>query len=337
MGLIVSLVRENTKRFGTGLGLVTAIATLVVSLVLEAAPADAGTAAGSRVTARWSGAIDTRSVSAVNAGYWSQYAAKQSLPIGWLGGSLLGCLPGLSSLTSNAATLSALNYVRSLAGLAPVTLSATLNAGAQRAALIMSANGALNHHPTSDWKCYSSSGAAAASRSNLALSYPSITSGQIVDLYMDDPGSGNHAVGHRRWLLNPFSTVVGTGSTDTANALTVIGPTNSSRPNPRYVGWPTAGYFPNAIEPNGRWSLSAGRSNVSFARARVHVYRGTTSIPVQKFAVENGYAQPTLVWQMPSTFSKTSAYRVVVKNIRKRGSSKRFSYSYTVRLFTPTP
>ena len=329
-------MRENTKRIGTGLGLVTALATLVLGLVLEAAPADAGTSSGTRVTARWSGAIDTRSLSAVNASYWSQYAAKQSIDIGWLGGSLIGCLPGLSSLTSNAATLSAMNYVRSLAGLAPVRLSSTLNAGAQRAALIMSANGALNHHPTSSWKCYSAAGATAASRSNLALSYPSIKSGQIIDLYMDDPGAGNYGVGHRRWVLNPFSTVVGTGSTDTANALTVIGPTSSTRPNPRWVGWPTAGYFPNAMEPNGRWSLSSGRNNVSFARARVHVYRNGISIPVHKFAVENGYAQPTLAWQMPASFSKTSTYRVVVKNIRRKGTTKRFKYAYTVRLFTPT-
>src|SRR5690349_19819323 len=113
-------MRENTKKIGTGFGLVSVVATLVVGLILQAAPADAGSAAGTRTTARWAGSIDTRSVAAVNAGYWSQYAAKQFLSTGWLGGSVLGCLPGLSSLTSNAATLSALNYVRSLAGLAPV-------------------------------------------------------------------------------------------------------------------------------------------------------------------------------------------------------------------------
>jgi uncharacterized protein YkwD len=330
-------VRENTKRFGTGLGLVTAIATLVIGLVVEAAPADAGSvAAGPRTTARWSGSIDTNNVNAVNSTYWTQYASKQAVSTGWLGGSLIGCLPGTSSATSDAATLSALNYVRSLAGLAPVHLSATLNAGAQRAALIMSANGALNHNPDPSWKCYSSAGAAAASRSNLALAYPTITSGQIIDLYMDDPGAGNAAVGHRRWLLNPFATVVGTGSTDNANALTVIGPTSNSQPNPRYVSWPTPGYFPNAIEPNGRWSLSAGRRSVSFARAHIRVFHNGVAVPVHKYAVENGYAQPTLVWQMPSGFARTGIYKVVVKNIRRHGSSKRFKHTYTVRLFTPS-
>ena len=330
-------MRENTKRFGTGLGLVTTIATLAIGLILEATPADAGTTTGTRVTARWSGAIDTRNLAAVNAAYWSQYASKQSVDIGWTGGSLSSCLPGASSATSNAATLSALNYVRSLAGLAPVTLSPTMNASAQRAALIMSANGALSHTPPSSWKCYSSSGATAASRSNLALAYPSIKSGQIVDLYMDDPGSTNVAVGHRRWVLNPFATVMGTGSTNTANALTVIGPTNRYRPNPRWVGWPTAGYFPNAIEPNGRWSLSAGNSRISFAKARVLVFKGTSRVYVHKYAVHTGYARPTIVWQMPSGFSKTGTYRVVVKNIRKRGSDRRYKHSYLVRLFTPTP
>jgi uncharacterized protein YkwD len=330
-------VRENTRKIGTGLSLVTAVATLVVGLILQAAPAQAGTSGGDRVTARWAGAINTRSVSAVNAAYWSQYANEQSLSTGWVGGSLLGCLPGLSSASANAATLTAMNYVRALAGLAPVVQNASLNAGAQAAALMMSANGALSHDPSSSWKCYTPSGAAAAGRSNLALAYPSIKAGQIVDLYMDDPGASNVAVGHRRWVLNPFTTQVGIGSTDTANALTVIGPSSSSRPNPRYVGWPTAGYFPNAIEPDGRWSLSSGRRNVSFAKARVRVYQGTHRIPVRKYHVENGYAMPTVVWQMPAGFSKTSAYRVVVSHIKKRGSHKNLRKSYVVRLFTPTP
>ena len=131
--------------------------------------------------------------------------------------------------------------------------------------------------------------------------------------------------------------MVGTGSTDTANALTVIGPTSSSRPNPKYVGWPTAGYFPNAIEPSGRWSLSAGRSSTKFTHARVIVWHNGMRVPVHKYAVHSGYAQPTLVWEMPNNFSKTGDYRVVVKNIRRGGSHKRFKYAYTVRLFTPTP
>ena len=293
--------------------------------------------AGTQTTARWAGAINTTSLPAVNAAYWSAYAPRLSQLIDWIGGSLLGCLPGLSSLSTNAGTLASLNYVRSLAGLAPVTFSPTMNAAAQKAALIMAANGNLSHYPSSGWKCWTSAGATAASKSNLVLSYPSLKAGQIIDLYMDDPGSTNTAAGHRRWILNPFSTVMGTGTTQTANALTVIGPSSASRPNPRWVGWPTAGYFPNTLEPGGRWSLSAGRRSVNFTYARITVLQGgTTRIPVHKYAVHSGYAQPTLVWQMPSNLDQTKAYRVIVTNIKRPGYTKPIRADYTVRLFTPS-
>lgn len=293
-------------------------------------------AAGTRITSRWASSINTSSLATVNAAYWSAYQPRLSQLIDWIGGSVLGCLPGLSSLSTNAGTLASLNFVRSMAGLAPVSFSSTMNAAAQKAALIMAANGNLSHYPSSGWKCWTSAGATAASKSNLALAYPSLKAGQIIDLYMDDPGSTNTAAGHRRWILNPFSTVMGTGSTEVANALTVIGPTSANRPNPRWVGWPTAGYFPNALEPGGRWSLSAGRRDVNFRYARIAVFQGTTRIPVHKYTVHGGYAQPTLVWQMPSTFNKSKAYRVVVTNIKRPGTTKRLRAEYTVRLFTPS-
>jgi uncharacterized protein YkwD len=288
------------------------------------------------VSARWSGAVNTSSLDAVNAAYQAQYAPKQLLNIDWLLGSLLGCLPGLTSSSTNAATLSSLNFVRSLTGLAPVTFSNALNASAQKAALIMAANGTLSHSPSSSWKCWSSTGAKAASKSNLALSYPSLRAGQIIDLYMDDPGANNVSAGHRRWILYPFSTVMGSGSTKTANALTVIGPTSTAQPNPKWVGWPSAGYFPNTIEPRGRWSVSSGLKSINFARAKVAVYNGTHRINVRRYPVHTGYGQPTLVWQMPASFSKTSAYRVVVTGIRKAHVKKALRMSYTVRLFTPS-
>ncbi|MCZ4500356.1 MAG: hypothetical protein JWQ74_2911 [Marmoricola sp.] len=352
-------MRENTGRRSVTFTGATAIATLMLGLVVTTNPADARTdtpaspdasartevsaqrapaaRAGSRVSARWSGAVHTASKERVNAAYRSAYAPKLSLPISWLGGSLLSCLPGLTGSGSNNATRSALNFVRSMAGLAPVRFSSKLNASAQRAALIMAANGALDHHPGKSWKCWTSTGAISAGRSNLALSYPSIQSGQIIDMYMDDHGDTNKAVGHRRWILNPFSTVMGSGSTRTANALTVIGPTSASQPNPRWVGWPTAGYFPNTIEPGGRWSLSSGLKSISFGRAKVAVFKGSKKIAVHKFPVENGYGQPTIAWQMPGSFDTTASYRVVVTGIHKAGRKAPLRRSYTVRLFTPAP
>jgi uncharacterized protein YkwD len=292
--------------------------------------------AGTRTTARWIGSLNVTNEAAVNSAYWSLYATKQSSLVQWLGGSLPLCLPGLTSLFSNGQTLTSLNFVRSLAGLAPVAFSPSLNASAQLAALIMAANNGLDHHPTSAWRCWTRTGATAASKSNLALAWPSLASGEIIDLYMDDRGSTNTAAGHRRWILNPFSTVMGSGSTRTSNALTVIGPSSAARPNPAWIGWPSAGYFPNKMEPGGRWSLSSGLKSVSFARASVAVFLGTHRFKVHKFAVEGGYAQPTIVWQMPASFPKTGDYRVVVSGIHRAGMRKALKVAYTVRLFTPS-
>lgn len=358
-------MRENKGRWSVTFTGATATATLMLGLVMTTAPTDApagdGTTAAAsttastaprtevsgpqvvstrtsaRVSARWSGAVHTASKKRVNDAYRSAYAPKLTLPISWLGGSLLGCDPGLTGSSSNNATRSALNFVRAMAGLAPVRFSARLNASAQRAALIMAANGALDHHPGKSWKCWTSSGAISAGRSNLALAYPSLRSGQIIDMYMDDRGDNNLAVGHRRWLLNPFSTVMGSGSTSTANALTVIGPSSSARPNPRWVSWPTAGYFPNMIEPGGRWSLSSGRKSVSFHSAKVAVFRAGKRLAVTKLPVEDGYGQPTIAWQMPAGIDTTATYKVVVSGIRKEGRKASLRRVYKVRLFTPTP
>ena len=224
----------------------------------------AARAAIPRTTARWAGSINTYSYSAVNAAYWREFAPGLDVATGYTGDDST-CSPGTTSYESQAATVRAINYVRSLSGLYPVSLNADLNARSQYTALLMSANKTLSHHPSSSWRCYTATGATNAARSNLALAYPSITSAGVVGLYMKEMGSSNYAVGHRRWLLNPFTTQMGTGATDTANAVTVIGPTSASRPNPAWVSWPTPGYFPNALEPNGRWSLSTGNRAMSFA------------------------------------------------------------------------
>jgi uncharacterized protein YkwD len=286
-------------------------------------------------TARYAGAINRFSRTAVDTAYRNKWVGTLNVPTGWTG-SNSSCQAGTTSSSSRAATLRALNFVRAMNGLAPVTFGSTLNARAQRAALMMSANGALSHTPSTSWRCYTRVGAATAGKSDLALAYPKITSGRVVEMYMDDQGAENTAVGHRRWLLNPFATAMGNGSTDAANALTVIGPSSLRRPNPAWTSWPTSGYFPNTMEPARRWSLSSGSGAMQFGRATVHVYRGGTLLRTHKLPVASGYGRPTIAWDMPATFSRTATYKVVVRGIHHSGSSKVYSHAYYVRLFTPS-
>ena len=223
-----------------------------------------------------------------------------------------------------------------MSGLAPVKFSSTLNARSQRTALMMSANQTLSHAPPRGWRCWSHTGAANAGRSNLALSYPSISSAGAIDLYMREPGSDNGAVGHRRWLLNPFATTMGTGSTDTANAMTVIGPTAAGRPNPAWVSWPTAGWFPRPLEPDGRWSLSAGNKRMDFRHAVVRVYRNGQAVRTTRLRVQSGYAQPTLVWQLAAKTATSGTFKVVVRGAHLAGSRKSVGRTYEVHMFTPS-
>ncbi len=284
-------------------------------------------------TGRWGGSVPVGSRAAVNAAYWRSYAPGLNVPTGYTGDENR-CIAGNVSGASLIATRNAINFVRSLSGLAPISFNSALNYRSQQTALMMSANKAVSHAPSRSWRCYTSTGAANAARSNLALAYPKITSAGVVGLYMQDPGGNNYGVGHRRWLLNPFATSMGSGSTNVANAITVIGPSSSARPNPAFVSWPSAGYFPNTIEPSGRWSLSAGNRGVSFARSTVAVYRNGHRISASKLRVENGYAQPTMAFNIPASQARSGVYTVVVRGIR--AGSHWYSYTYHVSMFTPS-
>jgi hypothetical protein len=125
----------------------------------------------------------------------------------------------------------------------------------------MSAQGSLSHTPPTNWACYTTNGAEAAGKSNIGLG---ADGPGVIDLYVDDPGSGgNAAVGHRRWILYPPTKIMGTGSIPgtggwAANALWVIGGTGSRPAQPAWVAWPPQGFIPYQILPKNsqRWSFS---------------------------------------------------------------------------------
>jgi uncharacterized protein YkwD len=271
---------------------------------------------------------------AADTDLWTWLSNVLSVPVAWTG-SIFGCQPGTNSGASDAAALREVNYIRGLNHLAPVTFDQNLSTHARSAALMMSANHSLNHNPPPSWKCWSSAGATSASQSDLAMAEPSITSGMAISLYMADDGASNVDVGHRRWILYPFTTTMGIGSTDTTNALTVVGPTNQHRPNPAWVSWPSAGAFPVAMEPNGRWSLSSGDTRTRFGKSVVRVYRSGKPVAIHKWPVSNHYGMPTIVWQMPTGFSATSSYTVVVKGIHRLGTTRTRSHKYVVRFVSP--
>ncbi len=275
--------------------------------------------------------IDTTNKDAVNNAYKSLWVSGQSVTSGWTG-SVNGCKAGTITAAAQTAHVNAVNFVRRMVGLGSISAS-TNTAGVQSAALMMEANGSLSHSPPTTWICYTDAGKSAAGKSDIALAFPTINPVKSVDLYMKDPGDSNQAAGHRRWILNPPTSSMAFGMTTAASAIQVIGLSQDNTANPAWVQWPSDGYFPDAIEPNGRWSLSSGNNTASFTNATVTVTHNGTNVPVTKFAPHTGYAKPTLVWQMPAGFAKTGTYTVSVKNVVI--GSTAYSSSYNVTFFTP--
>jgi uncharacterized protein YkwD len=293
--------------------------------------APAGGAAVLGSTTRRAG-IDTSDREVVLAAWRRLVQPGLGVKTDWTG-DLGGCRPGSPSPEATKTILDNLNFVRGLAGLSRVTFSETLSARAQNAALIMSANQTLTHDVPRTFKCYSSTGALAASRSNLYLGWTDMPADFVVPGYMTDPGPSNILAGHRRWILYPSATVFGSGLTSTAQALWVVGPTSNTNPNPRWVPWPTPGWFPSDFQPDGLWSLASGYEHANFARAHVKVMRDGEALRVHMYRfVGRGYGSPAITWHVADA-TEPGTYTVKVTGIRGAASS---AYTYQVRIFHPS-
>lgn len=287
--------------------------------------------------------VDAGSKESVRKAYVSIVAEGMKKSTGW-SGSVSGCKVGTESAASKKATLDAINFMRALVQLDGVRFSSDWNSDALKNSLMMEARRQITHTPSASGKCWHAAGGAAAKRSNIALewgsaSLASTTGARGVVGYMVDPGAGNEIVGHRRWLLDPRITQMGTGSTKAANTLTVFGATGivASQYNakPSWMEWPSAGYFPAAIEPAGRWSLSSSASGADFRKATIAVKDASgKSLKVTKHSVVSGYGPQTVSFQVSGikkpSGSAVQTYTVKVSGIKGAAAS---SYTYQVKLF----
>jgi uncharacterized protein YkwD len=273
------------------------------------------------------GVVDRSSKAAVNRAY-AKLVKAEAVRVAWTG-RVRGCKAGALTAKAQRATFTAINVYRSLAGVAPVTEAKAQSKRAQKAALIMQARGDLSHTPPATWPCYTAAGAAAAGQSNLALGS---SGAAAMAAYMNDAGTHNTAVGHRRWLLNPSTATMGSGSTAAANALWVWDIDNPTIPAPASVAWPSAGYFPAQVLPSSRrWSYTftvADFTNVAVGEidlnsAKVTVTRGGKKLKVTHLVRDDGAGQmPALVWQMPHVRTpakgKVDSYTVRISGVYRR-------------------
>ncbi len=275
--------------------------------------------------------------------YRQVYLAQGSVPMGW-GGSVATCNAGSTTAAYRQATIDRVNYYRVHAGLpGDVGLQGGASAtGSQQAALMFSANQALSHTPPPSWLCWTQAGATAAGSSNIALGWGSDAAAGVnaVDLYMDDHGTGNTAVGHRRWILYPPQAGMDSGSIPwspqwAANALKVIGGFGVRPPTPNGVAWPPRGYVPWQLLPDvsNRWSFSW--PNANFVGATVSMTRNGVPLGMPTFeALASGYGDNTLVWRPQGVSYAQPAgdvtYRVSITGISGGGAPASLSYEVVV-------
>jgi uncharacterized protein YkwD len=282
-----------------------------------------------------SAAVVAWSRSAVVNFFNNEYTPPFSVPMGWTG-NVGTCAAGTTSQAYLDATFQLINFYRGMAGLVDVTNATSYNAGAQEAALIMSANGALSHSPPPSWTCWTSDGAAAAGSSNLALGN---AGPNAIVAFIRDSGTFNYFTGHRRWILYPRLNQFGTGSvgetTTAANALYVFTGYVPRPATPANVAWPPEGYVPyQVVYP--RWSFSINTSSsVDFASANVTMTEDGSPVSLTVVSrTDNGYGDNTIVWEPTGLIFTPGAqdrtFSVTVSNIMAGGSPQTEVYNVVV-------
>lgn len=282
--------------------------------------------------------VDTHSRETVRNFFNAIYPASETIPSGW-NGNIERCQAGKLAADYLAAIAWRVNFFRAMAGVpAAITFNEEYNRKAQQAALMMSANNTLSHQPPTSWLCYTDAGAQAAKNSNLSLG--SMGPQSITGL-MEDGGTNNAAVGHRRWILFPPTAVMGSGSvagTELLPATTALWVFDDSMNNPHpatrepFVSWPPSGFVPyQLIFP--RWSFSYPQAD--FSSARVSMQQQGTPIPVTVEPLNNpGMGDNTIVWvpdiALTTPLTTDISYTVKITKVQIDGKQQDFEYTVTV-------
>lgn len=261
------------------------------------------------------------------------------------------CRPGSLSQRAKDRALTAHNRIRALHGLAPVKYSTLYDRSVQEAALIQAANGYPGHYPSSSSRCYTTIGAEGSRHSNLSAS---TWNGRGRD---DDPAKEmiewtndafNRALvaaaGHRRWVLDPFTTYMSYGQVDGHAVQRTkdfdLEPSMTSFITVDYVAFPYRTYPAVFMEDDPPWSFSVVENKTDrwknkhpyFQLATVTVTRVSdgTRMPVGKLYMDTkGYGIPNfLSWQVKG-WEYDTPYQITIRNVAMQTKRLR-SYSYRV-------
>ena len=259
-------------------------------------------------------------------------------------GNVDECVAGTTSQGFRDSVIQRVNWYRQMAGLNPVTENPQLSVTAQQTALIMLAEGRLSHNPTPDWACYREIDRRGGE--NLGLGKAGVAG---VDSYMRDAGDNNLRVGHRRLILAPQVTQIGTGNVrgdrrhGTANAMHLLFDRSSPselREERGFVSWPTSGYVHPATAW-GRWSFSL--ADADFSTASVAMADASGGVAVEILDRDSRVGEPAIVWAvagdtnsalLPAPRDGDHCYAVTISGVRVNDEIQT-PYEYPVCVIDP--
>lgn len=260
------------------------------------------------------------------------------------------CGAGELTQAAKERALEAMNQIRALHGLAAVHYSSLYDTSVQQAALIQAANGNPGHHPEPSAICYTEAGDEASGTSNLSGWFGGLLRDRDPGTHMigwtDDARNRSRvaAVGHRRWMLNPFGAYMSYGQVHGYAAQKVFGFDDEAAITPHitvdYVAFPYETYPFHLVGEGTPWSFSViedkrsiwGNRGAYFETATISVVRaadGESLVITDRYTDSDGFGVPNLLsWQVEG-WEYDTLYEVEIRNVTLQNGVRR-SYSYPV-------
>ena len=263
---------------------------------------------------------------------------------------LEACIAGVLAGQAKNRALEAANHIRALHGLSVLQYSSRYDQRMQEASLIQAVNGFPGHYPEPSVGCYTAEGAAGSTGSNLV---------GYANGYLEsrDPAADmvgwandvrNHSlvagVGHRRWVLNPFTTYFAYGQVYGYAAQKTFRfneePARVPRIEVDFVAFPFEVYPFNLVEGDPPWSFSVvedksdlwRNQHLYFETANISVVRGSDEaslVITDRYTDIRGVGVPNVLsWQVEG-WEYDTLYEVEISNVAMRSGTTQ-SYSYPV-------
>ena len=260
------------------------------------------------------------------------------------------CVAGALAVGAKNRALEAANQIRALHGLSAVQYSSRYDQQVQAASLLQAAAGYPGHDPEPSADCYTGAGAEGSGTSNL---YGSPT-GLLLngDPAVDMVGWTNDAknrssvaaVGHRRWLLNPFAVHFAYGQVYGHAAQKAFRfneePARVPRIEVDFVAFPFEVYPFNLVLGDPPWSFSViedksdlwGNQYPYFENASIRVVRISDEASLEiggRYTDTSERGVPNVLsWQVEG-WEYDTLYEVEIDNVTLQSGETR-SYSYPV-------